>query len=204
MQRAKEELNINSCLIMSYLRHLSEEETFITLQQSIPFKHLIKAVGLDSTEMGNPPSKFEKVFEASAQEGYILLAHAVEEGPSKYIWVALNLLQIKRIDHGNNCLEDDNLVNHLVKNNIALTVCPLSNLALNVVQDLKNHPLKKMQQLNLKATVNSDDPAYFGGYLNENFIQTANALELSKDKIDILIKNSFRYSLEPEKFLNFF
>jgi adenine deaminase len=201
MQQAKQELNINSCLIMSYLRHLSEEDAFKTLQQSLPFKHLIKAVGLDSSEMGNPPSKFEKVFEASAKEGYILLAHAGEEGPAEYIWEALNLLHIKRIDHGNNCLEDENLVNHLVKNNIALTVCPLSNLALNVVQDLKNHPLKKMLQLNLKATVNSDDPAYFGGYLNENFIQIANALELSKEEIDILIENSFKYSLEPEKFI---
>lgn len=203
MQKAKTELNINSCLIMSYLRHLSEEDAFEMLNQSLPFKHLIKAVGLDSSEMGNPPSKFEKVFEASVKEGYIPLAHAGEEGPAAYIWEALKLLKIKRIDHGNNCLQDNDLIQYLIQNQVALTVCPLSNLALNVVQDLKNHPLKKLLNLNIKATVNSDDPAYFGGYLNQNFIKIAQALALTKNEIDILIKNSFQYSLEPSRFENY-
>jgi adenosine deaminase len=204
MLRAKQELNINSCLIMSYLRHLSELDAMKTLEQSLPFKHLIKAVGLDSSEMGNPPSKFKKVFQASAKEGYILLAHAGEEGPASYIWEAINLLHIKRIDHGNNCLQDQKLIDYLIVHKIALTVCPLSNLALNVVQDLKNHPLKEMLGLGIKATVNSDDPAYFGGYLNDNFIQIANALDLTQEEIDILIQNSFKYSLEPEKFQDFY
>lgn len=200
MLKAKEELNINSCLIMSYLRHLSEEDAFKTLKESLPFKHLIKAVGLDSSEMGNPPSKFKNVFEASKNEGFILLAHAGEEGPASYIWEALNILNIVRIDHGNNCLEDTKLVNYLIEKEIALTLCPLSNLSLKVVKELIDHPLKKMLDLGLKVTVNSDDPAYFGGYLNQNFIEMAFALNLNKEDIDILIKNSFKYSLEPEKF----
>lgn len=123
-EQAKSELGISSILIMSYLRHLSEEEAFITLEQSLPFKHYIKAVGLDSSEMGNPPSKFKRVFEASAQAGYVLLAHAGEEGPAEYVWEALNDLKIVRIDHGNNSLQDDELVSFIVKNDIALTVCP--------------------------------------------------------------------------------
>lgn len=192
---AKEKYGISSLLIMSYLRHLSEEDAFETLEQSLPYKHLIKAVGLDSSEKGNPPSKFEKVFEASIKEGYVPVAHAGEEGPAEYIWEALDLLKIARIDHGNNCLTDEVLVKRLVDEKIALTVCPLSNLELKVVDDLKDHPLKKMLNLGLKATVNSDDPAYFGGYMNANFLQTAEALDLTKEDIKTLVKNSFEYSL---------
>ena len=202
---AKEKYEISSLLIMSYLRHLSEEDAFETLEQSLPYKHLIKAVGLDSSEKGNPPSKFQKVFEASIKEGYVPVAHAGEEGPAEYIWEALDLLKIARIDHGNNCLTDEVLVKRLVDDKIALTVCPLSNLELKVVDDLKDHPLKKMLNLGLKATVNSDDPAYFGGYMNANFLQTAEALDLTKEDVKTLVKNSFEYSLlsddEKQKYL---
>ena len=196
---AKEKYGISSLLIMSYLRHLSEEDAFETLEQSLPYKHLIKAVGLDSSEKGNPPSKFKKVFEASVKEGYIPVAHAGEEGPAEYIWEALDLLKIARIDHGNNCLTDEVLIKKLVDEKIALTVCPLSNLELKVVDDLKDHPLKKMLNLGLKATVNSDDPAYFGGYMNANFLQTAEALDLTQEEIKTLVKNSFEYSLLSEE-----
>ena len=202
---AKEKYEISSLLIMSYLRHLSEEDAFETLEQSLPYKHLIKAVGLDSSEKGNPPSKFQKVFEASVKEGYVPVAHAGEEGPAEYIWEALDLLKIARIDHGNNCLTDEVLVKRLVDEKIALTVCPLSNLELKVVDDLKDHPLKKMLNLGLKATVNSDDPAYFGGYMNANFLRTAEALDLTKEDVKTLVKNSFEYSLlsddEKQKYL---
>ena len=202
---AKEKYGISSLLIMSYLRHLSEEDAFETLEQSLPYKHLIKAVGLDSSEKGNPPSKFQKVFEASVKEGYVPVAHAGEEGPAEYIWEALDLLKIARIDHGNNCLTDEVLVKRLVDEKIALTVCPLSNLELKVVDDLKYHPLKKMLNLGLKATVNSDDPAYFGGYINANFLQTAEALDLTQEEIKTLVKNSFEYSFlsddEKQKYL---
>ena len=202
---AEEKYGISSLLIMSYLRHLSEEDAFETLEQSLPYKHLIKAVGLDSSEKGNPPSKFQKVFEASVKEGYVPVAHAGEEGPAEYIWEALDLLKISRIDHGNNCLTDEVLVKKLVDEKIALTVCPLSNLELKVVDDLKDHPLKKMLNLGLKATVNSDDPAYFGGYMNANFLQTAEALDLTQEEIKTLVKNSFEYSFlsddEKQKYL---
>ena len=202
---AQEKYGISSLLIMSYLRHLSEEDAFETLEQSLPYKHLIKAVGLDSSEKGNPPSKFQKVFEASIKEGYVPLAHAGEEGPAEYIWEALDLLKIARIDHGNNCLTDEVLVKRLVDDKIALTVCPLSNLELQVVKNLKDHPLKKMLNLGLKATVNSDDPAYFGGYMNANFLQIAEALDLTQEEIKTLVKNSFEYSLlsddEKQKYL---
>jgi adenosine deaminase len=202
---AQEKYGISSLLIMSYLRHLSEEDAFETLEQSLPYKHLIKAVGLDSSEKGNPPSKFKKVFEASVKEGYIPVAHAGEEGPAEYIWEALDLLKIARIDHGNNCLTDEVLIKKLVDEKIALTVCPLSNLELRVVDDLKDHPLKKMLNLGLKATVNSDDPAYFGGYMNANFLQIAEALDLTQEEIKTLVKNSFEYSLlsddEKQKYL---
>ncbi|UCE93130.1 MAG: adenosine deaminase, partial [Flavobacteriaceae bacterium] len=188
-------LGVSSILIMSYLRHLSEEEAFKTLEQSLPFKDWITAVGLDSSEKGNPPSKFKNVFEASVKEGYIPLAHAGEEGDADYVWEALDILKIKRIDHGNNSLQDPDLVKEIVRREIALTVCPLSNKALQVVPELKNHPLKKMMNSGMKVTVNSDDPAYFGGQVNQNFIEIQEALGLTKEDIYILAKNSFEYSL---------
>ncbi len=192
---AQKQFGITSFLIMSYLRHLSEEDCFKTLEQSIPFKHKIKAVGLDSSEKANPPSKFQRVFEASAKEGYIPLAHAGEEGPAEYVWEALDLLKIKRIDHGNNALQDAELVKEIIKRDMALTVCPLSNKALKVQPDLTQHPLKKMMDLGLKVTVNSDDPAYFGGQVNKNYEEIQKALQLTKADLYQIARNSFEYSL---------
>ncbi len=196
---AKENFGITSFLIMSYLRHMSEVAASETLKQSLPFKHLIKAVGLDSSEKGNPPSKFQTVFEASVKEGFIPLAHAGEEGNADYVWEALDLLKIVRIDHGNNSLQDPKLVKEIVKRDIALTVCPLSNKALQVVPDLTKHPLKKMIDLGMKPTINSDDPAYFGGQVNQNYIEIQKALNLTKEDLFKLAKNSFEYSLLDDK-----
>ncbi|MDR6845164.1 adenosine deaminase [Flavobacterium granuli] len=198
-EEAESKWGITSELIMSYLRHLSEEDAFETLSQSLPFKHLIKAVGLDSSEKGNPPSKFYKVFKASAEAGYVLVAHAGEEGPAEYVWEAIDGLQVMRIDHGNNCLTDEILVQEVIKRDLALTVCPLSNLKLQVVKELDSHPLREMMKRGIKATVNSDDPAYFGGYLNQNFYALQEALDLSKEELVLLAKNSFQHSLLDEK-----
>lgn len=197
-EEAKTKYGIQSLLIMSYLRHLSEADAFETLDQSLPFKHLIHSVGLDSSEKGNPPSKFRKVFEASATHGYAVVAHAGEEGDADYVWGAINELNVARIDHGNNSLQDEKLVDEIVKRNLALTVCPLSNLELRVVKDLKDHPIRTMLQKGLKATVNSDDPAYFGGYLTENFLQIQKALNLTKDEVVCLVKNGFQYSFAED------
>ena len=203
IQRAREEAEkehgISSLLIMSYLRHLSEEEAFEILEQSLPYKHLIKAVGLDSSEKGNPPSKFQKVFKASLKEGYVPVAHAGEEGPAEYIYEALDLLNVARIDHGNNCLSDPKLVERLVQEKMALTVCPLSNTALRNVDHIDNHPLKKMLDLGLKVTVNSDDPAYFGGYITQNYLDCIEALNLSLEDVKQLVRNSFEYSFLSEQ-----
>jgi len=196
---AKEKWGINSLFIMSYLRHLSEESAFETLKQSLPYKDIITAVGLDSSEMGNPPSKFINVFEASVKEGYIPVAHTGEEGPTEYIWEAIDVLKVARIDHGNRCLEDENLVNEIVKRDLALTVCPLSNLELRNTDVMTNHPLKRLLGKGIKATVNSDDPAYFGGYMNANFISVQEALNLSKEDIITLVKNSFNYSFATDE-----
>lgn len=198
-EEAEKNLGVTSLLIMSYLRHLSEEDAFKTLKESIPYKNKITAVGLDSSEQGNPPSKFKNVFEASIKEGYIPVAHAGEEGPAEYVWQALDILGIKRIDHGNNCLQDESLIKEILKRDLALTICPLSNTALHVVEDLKNHPLKKMLKLGLKATINSDDPAYFGGQVNRNYIEIQKALNLSKSELYLLAQNSFKYSFLNEE-----
>lgn len=203
-QAAQKEFGVSTLLIMSYLRHLSEEDAFKTLEDSLPYKKWITAVGLDSSEKGNPPSKFKRVFEASVKEGYIPLAHAGEEGDADYIWEALDLLHIVRIDHGNNSLQDDSLVREIVQRDLALTVCPLSNLALKVVDDLAEHPLKRMMDLGMKVTVNSDDPAYFGGQVNQNFIAIQEALDLSTEDICELARNSFRYSLLKEEQKEFY
>lgn len=199
LEKAKHELNISYKLIMSYLRHLSEEEAFETLESSLPLKHWIDGVGLDSSEMGNPPSKFAKVFEASANHGYKLVAHAGEEGPADYIWEALDLLKIVRIDHGNRCLDDEALVQRLLEQNIALTLCPLSNVALKVIEKMENHPVAKMLEKGILATIHSDDPAYFGGYMNENYYETAKALNLNKDQLMQLAINAFEASWLPNE-----
>ena len=194
LEKGKSELNISFKLIMSYLRHLSEEAAFETLEASLPYKDIIDGVGLDSSEMGNPPSKFEKVFKASAAQGYKLVAHAGEEGPSEYIWEALDILKVERIDHGNRCLTDEALVKRLVDEKIALTLCPTSNVALKVIQHMNEHPVAKMLDKGIMATIHSDDPAYFGGYMNENYYETAKALNLTLEQIQQLAINGFEAS----------
>ncbi len=191
---AQKKWGITSHMIMCFLRHLSEEEAFKTLEQSLPFKKDIIAVGLDSSEVGHPPRKFQRVFEAAMKEGYLTVAHAGEEGEPAYIWEALDLLKVKRIDHGVRSLEDEKLTERLILEKMPLTVCPLSNLKLCVVKKLADHNLKKMLELGVKVTINSDDPAYFGGYMNENFIQTAEALKLSDQELKIIAQNSFEAS----------
>lgn len=194
MEDGQKNLGISYRIIMSYLRHLSEESAFETLEMSLPFRDWIEGVGLDSSELGNPPSKFERVFEKSRSYGYKTVAHAGEEGPATYIQEALDLLKVSRIDHGNRCLEDEDLVKQLVASKMPLTLCPLSNLELKVVQSLDNYPLRKMLDHGLMVTLNSDDPAYFGGYMNENFIAVATAINLSMDEVIVLSKNAFHAS----------
>jgi adenine deaminase len=184
-------LGVTSKLILCFLRHLDEDAAFATLAAAEPYLDKIFGVGLDSSEVGHPPSKFAGVFKAARDKGLYLFAHAGEEGPPAYVWEAIDVLGIDRIDHGNRALEDDALVARLAKDQLTLTVCPLSNLSLCVVDDLKKHPLKRMLELGLKATINSDDPAYFGGYLNTNWHAIAQALDLSKDDLVVLAKNSF-------------
>lgn len=190
---------ISSYLIMSFLRHLSEEDAFETFAQAEPYfaDGRFIGVGLDSSELGHPPSKFRRVFEAARSVGLKTVAHAGEEGPPSYVREAIDLLKIDRIDHGNRALEDEALVAEIVQLGLALTVCPLSNLRLCVVEDLKHHPLKKMLDAGLMATINSDDPAYFGGYMLANFEAVAKALDLNKADIIQLAKNSINASFLP-------
>ena len=197
MAEAKARFGISSSLILCFLRHLSEEAAFETLKQAEPWLDRIAGVGLDSSEVGHPPEKFARVFAAARAKGLKLMAHAGEEGPPAYVWEALDVLGVDRIDHGNRALEDPALVERLAKDGMTLTVCPLSNLKLCVVDSLDGHPLKRMLDLGLKATVNSDDPAYFGGYLGANWLRTAQALDLSKDQLVTLAKNSFTGSFLP-------
>jgi len=201
LEDAQNKLGISSKLIMCFLRHLDENAAIKTLEQALPYKNLITAVGLDSSEVGHPPSKFKNVFESALKEGFLTVAHAGEEGPAEYIWEALNLLKVSRIDHGNHCIDDEKLIDELVRRKMPLTMCPLSNLKLKVQTDLSNHPLKKMMGSGLLVTVNSDDPAYFGGYIEDNYIAIADALNLLKEDIYKLAKNSFMASFlnEDEK-----
>jgi adenosine deaminase len=198
LREAEAKFGMTTKLIMSFLRHLSEEEAFKTLEEAMPYKKLITAVGLDSSELGNPPSKFQQVFAKASAEGFLTVAHAGEEGPAEYVWEALDLLNVSRVDHGNNSLDDEILVQELVDRKMPLTVCPLSNLKLQVVKDLKKHPLRDMLQKGLLATINSDDPAYFGGYMNANYIEVAEALSLTKEEICKLTKNAFEASFLNE------
>ena len=176
-------------LIMCFLRHLSEDAAMETLEQALPFKDKICGVGLDSSELGHPPSKFQNVFRRAKQEGFKLVAHAGEEGPPSYVTEALDLLKVDRLDHGNRSLEDAALTKRLAHMEMALTVCPLSNYKLAGVTDMRQHPLREMLSNNLKATINSDDPAYFGGYMTENYLAVADALDLNKEEIIILAQN---------------
>ena len=188
------ERGVSISLILCFLRHLTERDAFETLEAAEPYRDRLLGVGLDSSEVGNPPSKFARVFEAARDMGLRLVAHAGEEGPPEYVWEALDVLGVERIDHGNRALEDDALVARLRDDRIPLTVCPLSNLELRVVEDLAAHPIRRMLDLGLLATVNSDDPAYFGGYINENFRRVAEAVDLSAEDIATLARNSLASS----------
>ena len=202
LKKANSDFGITSKIIMCFLRHLDEDPCFEVLNQALRHKDKIIGVGLDSSEKGNPPQKFKKLFETAIQEGFLTVAHAGEEGPPEYIWDSLNLLKVKRIDHGVQCLRDDKLVETLKHKNIPLTVCPLSNIKLCVFEKLENHNLKKMLDKGLRVMVNSDDPAYFGGYLNKNLIETSKALNLNMADVKVLIQNSFKSSFLDENSKN--
>jgi adenine deaminase len=191
LDEGQRQFGITSRLILCFLRHLSEDAALATFRQAEPWLDRIAGVGLDSSENGHPPSKFTRVYDAARAAGLKLVAHAGEEGPPSYVWEALDKLHVDRIDHGNRSLEDDRLVARLAAEKMTLTVCPLSNLKLCVVKDMKDHPLRRMLAAGLRATVNSDDPAYFGGYVNDNFRAVTNALGLTKDELVTLAKNSF-------------
>ena len=198
LQDGQKQLGISFGVIMCFLRHLDEDAAMATLEQALAHKDKIIGVGLDSSEMGHPPEKFTNVFARAKAEGFHIVAHAGEEGPPEYVRQALDVLHVERIDHGNRALEDDVLTQRIAKSGMALTVCPLSNLKLCVVDDLKNHPIKKMLKAGLKATINSDDPAYFGGYMNENFGQLAEAVGLTRDEIATLARNGFEATFLPK------
>ncbi len=197
LRRAEKELGISSAIIMCFLRHLDEESAFATLAEAQPFLDRIAGVGLDSSEVGHPPSKFYRVFERAAELGLKRVAHAGEEGPPEYVHQALDGLQVDRIDHGNRSLEDPALVVRLRESQMPLTVCPQSNLRLAVVKDMRDHPIRDMLGQGLIATINSDDPAYFGGYINDNFNALVDAVDLQRDEIITLIRNSFNASFLP-------
>ncbi len=198
-KKAKKELNLSSKVIMCFLRHLYEKSEFKILDLALNHKDKIIGIGLDSSETDNPPRKFKNLFKKAISEGFLTVAHAGEEGPPEYIWEAINLLKVKRIDHGVQCINDKKLVSKLRVLQIPLTVCPLSNVKLCVFKDLKEHNLKKMLNKGLLVTVNSDDPAYFGGYINKNLIEIQAALSLSMKDVKTLIINSFESSFLEKK-----
>lgn len=197
LEDAKQKWGMSYQLIMSFLRHLSEESAFETLEQAKPFLDWIDGVGLDSSEVGHPPEKFANVFAACRDLGLKVTAHAGEEGPPEYVWQALDLIKVQRIDHGNRALEDDDLVAEIAKQQLTLTVCPLSNLKLCVVNDMIDHPIRTMLKLGLKATVNSDDPAYFGGYMNDNYQALIERTQINKQELYQLARNGIEGSWMP-------
>ncbi len=194
LKDAQTQLGVSSVLILCFLRHLSAEAAMATLEQALPYGDSFIAVGLDSSELGHPPSKFQAVFDRARAEGFLTVAHAGEEGPPEYIWEAIRLLKVSRIDHGVRCVEDPALVEYLVEHQIPLTVCPLSNIKLCVFDTMAQHNLKQLMDLGLCVTINSDDPAYFGGYLAENFAAVEAALGLTPEQLVQLAKNSFKAS----------
>ncbi len=194
LQDGETDFGISFQLIMCFLRHLSAEAAMTTLEHALPHRDRIAAVGLDSSEVGHPPSKFKDVFDRARSEGFLTVAHAGEEGPPEYIREALDLLHVRRIDHGVRCLEDPELVARLVAERVPLTVCPLSNIKLRVFDNLAEHNLKELMDAGICATVNSDDPAYFGGYIGENLVKSAEALHLVADDVRTLCKNAFEAS----------
>jgi adenosine deaminase len=195
---ARAEFGISSALILCFLRHLSEQEAFECLEQVLPQRDLLLGVGLASSEVGHPPEKFARVFARARALGFRLVAHAGEEGPPAYIWSALDVLKVERIDHGVQALQDAALMARLARERIPLTVCPLSNLKLRVFPTLQQHNLRQMLEAGIVATLNSDDPAYFGGYVNENFSQTFAALGLTAQHAWQLASNSFEASFIDE------
>lgn len=188
---AKAKFGITTKLIPCFLRDLDAKAALETLNQACAYKNWITAFGLDSAEVGNPPSKFNEVFDEVRANGFLTVAHAGEEGPAEYVWETISLLKVSRIDHGNRSLDDETLVEYLSMNKIPLTVCPLSNLKLKVVTDLKDHPLRKMLEKGLHVTLNSDDPAYFGGHVNENYLALSESIGLTKEEVYQLAKYSF-------------
>lgn len=192
------QLGISSRLIMCFLRHLSADDAMRTLDQAMAFKDHIAAIGLDSSERGNPPVIFQKVFERGLAEGFLAVAHAGEEGPAEYIWQALDLLKARRIDHGVRCIEDENLVGRLREERVPLTVCPLSNVKLRVFDRMADHNILDLLARGLTVTVNSDDPAYFGGYINDNFAALHTGLQMDRDQAVQLARNSFEASFVGE------
>jgi adenine deaminase len=199
MDEARARHGLTSKLILCFLRHLDEEDAFATLTEAEPWLDRIDAVGLDSSELGHPPEKFERVFAAAGKLGLKRVAHAGEEGPPDYVWQALDRLAIDRLDHGNRALEDPALTRRLAQEGMTLTVCPLSNLKLCVVADLAGHPIDRMLREGLRATINSDDPAYFGGYVNDNYRAVAKARGLTRDDLATLARNSFLGSFLPRE-----
>ena len=199
--RAEVELNISSRLILCFLRHLDEAAAFATLEQALPHRDKIVAVGLDSSEKGNPPGKFQRVFERALKEGFLTVAHAGEEGPASYISDSLSLLKVSRIDHGVRCIEDPVLVERLIADRIPLTVCPLSNIKLRVFDTMAQHNIVDLLRRGLCVTINSDDPAYFGGYMAENFLAVAEAHSMTTQEIAQFSFNSIAASFisKPEK-----
>ena len=192
---AGRKLGVQASLIMCFLRHLDEADAERTLDAALAFKDRIVGVGLDSSERGNPPSKFKHVFARARAAGFFLTAHAGEEGPPSYVWEALDVLGVTRVDHGNSSLEDDALVRRLVRDTVPLTMCPLSNLRLRVIDDLAHHPLRRLLDKGVMVTVNSDDPAYFGGYVNQNYLVVSAALGLTRDVVATVVRNGLRASL---------
>lgn len=193
-QDGEEQLGISFAIIACFLRHLPEKAAFDVYPDIVRHQDKIIGIGLDSSELGHPPEKYQRIFEQAKKDGFKLVAHAGEEGPAEYVWQAIDLLKVDRIDHGNRSLDDPELVKAIVDRGLALTVCPLSNLKLKVVDDLKNHPVKELLKQGLKVTINSDDPAYFGGYLNENFKQLTAAVGLTDEEIRLMIDHSFSAS----------
>ncbi|MFC5498498.1 adenosine deaminase [Caenimonas terrae] len=198
-ERARDEQGVNATLILCFLRHLSEEEAFETLEQALPFRDKFIGIGLDSSEVGHPPEKFARLFARCRELGLHLVAHAGEEGPPAYVWTALNLLRVERIDHGVQSAKDPMLMQRLAQDQIPLTVCPLSNLKLKVFPDLAAHNIGRLLGAGLCVTVNSDDPAYFGGYMNDNFVQTFAATGLGARQAYQLALNSFNASFVSER-----
>jgi adenosine deaminase len=199
LQKGEETFGISFGLIMCFLRHLPEQDALRTLEMAMPHRDKIIGVGLDSSERGNPPSRFERVFAKAREAGFHVVAHAGEEGPPEYVYQALDLLHVERIDHGNSSMQDPELVKRLANEKMALTVCPLSNTRLCVVDDMANHPLPAMLDAGLMVTINSDDPAYFGGYLNDNFNAISDLVDNDPATLALLAKNSFNAAFVSEQ-----